>query len=180
MAGIARLDKVRSVYNGHIESVLSADNALELENGMVGVAGGLVERELRAFEAPTDETARLHLIYNSEINYDEYTRKSNALENFKQEGGVPSRAYSLEKGDIFSVSADMVSSIGALPVKNNFLVAETGSLKLKEVATLDPLKTYGFVGKVAGNEKLGTITNVGQAGVISRINDLVVVDVIQN
>lgn len=181
MAGIVRLDKVRSVYNGHIESVKSDEPTLKLENGFVGVAGELVEREIRKLEKPVDESARLVLIYNSEINYDESTRTTYALEAFTGlDANNASRGYHLEKGDIYSVSPDMIDAIGAKPAKGNYLVAQAGSYKLKEVASLDDLKTYGFVAKVAGIEQFGTPTVVGQAGVIQRIMELVVVDILQN
>jgi hypothetical protein len=179
MASIARLDKVRSVYNGHIESVKAEDATLFLENGMVGVAGELVGREIRKFEAPTDERAKLSLIYNPEINYDESNRTSYALEAFKGlDGFNASRAYELERGDIFSVSPDALT--GVAPEKGKFLVAKAGQHKLDVVDALDETKVYGFVGKVGGVEKFGTPTPVGQAGVIQRVMELVVVDVIQN
>lgn len=180
MAGIVRLDKVRSVYNGHIESVKSADTNLKLENGFIGVAGELTDREIRKFEKPKDATTKgLVLIYNSEINYDESTRTTYALEAFSGlDSFNASRGYSLEKGDIYSVSLDMIDAIGAKPVKGNYLVAQANSHKLKEVASVTG--TEGFVAKVGGVEQFGTPTVVGQAGVIQRVMELVVVDVIQN
>jgi hypothetical protein len=181
MANIVRLDKVRSIYNGTIESVKSDDTALFLENGFVGVAGELVGREIRKFEKPADESAKLVLVYNSEINYDESTRTSYALEAFKGlDGNNASRAYHLEAGDIYSVSPEAIDAIGAKPVKGNYLVAQAGSHKLKEIASLDPATTYGFVAKVGEIEKFGTPTNVGQAGVIQRVMELVVVDIVKN
>lgn len=183
MGSIARLDKVSAVRNGHIESVKSADATLKLQNGFVGVAGALLdgEREVRAFEKPVDESAKLVLIYNSEINYDESTRTTYALEAFEGlDANNASRGYTLERGDIFSVSADALTLIGSAPVKGNYLVAQANSHKLKEVATLDPAKTYGFVGKVGIVERFGTPTVVGQAGVIQRVTEFVVIDVIQN
>jgi len=176
--GIVRLDKVRAVRTGEIESVVY--EAGDLQNGFVGVAGDLKagERELRVLTQPTDRTAKIVLIANPEINYSEYLRTDYALENFFIKAGKAARAYRLARGDMFSITYDVVDLIGATPTKNNYLVTQAGSFKLKEVTTLDG--TEGFVGKIADLEQWGTSTVIGSNGTIARINKFVVVDVIQN
>lgn len=183
MGSIVRLDKVSSIRNGHIESVKSATASLKLQNGFVGVAGALAkgEREIRVFEKPSDESAKIVLIYNPEINYDESTRTSYALEAFEGlDASVASRAYTIERGDIYSVSKDAITLASKDSLKEgNYLIPQAGSHLLKEVSALVGTEK-GFIGRIAGVERYGTPTVVGQAGVIQRVFELVVIDVIQN
>lgn len=182
MAGYARLDKVKSVYNGNIESVKHKQANLKIENGMVGVAGKLLEneREIREFATPTAISDKLILIANDEINYKDSSATDRALEAFTgltaEESA--SRAYHLEKADVFSISKDMFTGT---VVKDKFVVAKAGSNKLEVLAgALTPSATYGFVGVIEGIEKFGTTVAVGQAGNISRPTELVVITVLQN
>lgn len=183
MAGQVRLDKVRSVYNGHIESVKHATADKKIENGMVGVAGDLVagEREIRALTAPTDTKDKLVLIANDEINYKDGSQVDRAMSAFTgltaDEGA--SRAYHLESGDIFSVSKDMVVATATVE-KGKYVVAKAGDLKLEAIESLTPETEYGFVGKIEAIEAIGTAIVVGQAGSIGRSNEWVVVTVVQN
>jgi hypothetical protein len=174
---VARLDRVKAIYNGHIESVVH--NA-ELQNGFVVVVGGLKDgnRDLRSVVVPTAKCGDLALIYHSEINPDESKRGNASLQNFSIEAGKAARAYRLEKHDIFSVSYDGLTLLSTAPVVGNKVVAQTG-LKLKEIATAD-LSTEIFVGDIIELEQLGTATLVGEAGVISRIIKLAVIEVLSN
>lgn len=172
---IVRLDRVRSVYDGHIDSVVH--NAT-LQNGFVVKVGDLVagSRELRTALVPAAGDGALVLIASPEISYPQYVLTDNALENFSTPAGTPARAYHIESGDIFSVTNDGVSLIGTDAVVGNFVVADAG-LKLKEVAAVT---TEKFVGKIIAVETLGTTTVVGQAGAIARINKFVVIEVVKN
>jgi hypothetical protein len=172
---VARLDRVKAIYNGHIESVVH--NA-ELQNGFVVQVGGLVNgnRDLRSVVVPTAGAGDLALIYHSEINPDETYRGNASLQNFSIEAGKAARAYRLEKHDIFSVSYDGLTLIGTDPVVGNKVVAQAG-LKLKEVASVT---TEKFVGDIIQLEQLGTTTVVGQAGAIARIIKLAVIEVLSN
>lgn len=174
---IVRLDRVRAVYSGHIDSVVY--NAGILQNGFVGVVGGYVsaaDRELRTFVQPTAGAGSLVLIASPEIVKSEYVTTDNALENFSIPAGTAARAYHLESGDIFSVTTDGLTLIGADAAVGNYVVADAG-FKLKEVAATT---TEKFVGKILAVETLGTPTLVGQAGVIARINKYVVIEVVKN
>lgn len=172
---IVRLDRIKSVYNGHIESVVH--NA-ELQNGFVVQIGGLSggNRDLRTAVQPTAGAGALALIAAPEIVQSEYVKTDNALENFSIPAGKATRAYFLERGDIFSVTVDGLTLLATDAVVGNYVVAQAG-LKLKEVAAVT---TELFVGKIIQLETLGTTTVVGQAGAIARINKYVVIEVVKN
>jgi hypothetical protein len=174
--GIVRLDRVRSVYTGHIDSVVY--NAGVLQNGMVGKAASLVsgERELRTLTVPAAGDGGLVLIASPEVNYSQYVQTDNALENFSIPAGKPARAYHLEAGDIFSISYDVLSMIGTDPVVGNSVVAQAG-LTLKEVASVT---TEKFVGKIIAVETIGINIPMGQAGSVGRINKFAVIEVQYN
>ena len=182
--GIARLDKVRSVYTGHIESVVNNDEVLQ--NGMVCMVGDLVtdERELRTAVKPITaklSTDPLVLVAAPEVRYEEYLKSDNALELFATPAGTPARAYHLEKGDIFSVTEDMVDAIEYdAPEVGKYVVAQNDSFKLKEV---EDYTDEVFVGKVIQLETIGTTTYVGSVAggpQIGRTNNLVVIEVLKN
>jgi hypothetical protein len=172
---IVRLDRVKSIYNGHIESIV---HTAELQNGWVAQVGGLKNgnRDLRTAVTPTAGAGALVLIAAPEIVKSEYVRTDNALENFTNEAGKAIRAYHLERADIFSVTYDGLTLIGTDPVVGNYVVAQAG-FKLKEVAAVT---TEAFVGKIIAVETLGTSTVIGQAGTIARINKYVVIEVVKN
>ena len=180
--GIVRLDKVRSVYKGHIHSVKY--DADILENGMIGVLGDLLpnEREIRELKVPTGTDEPIVLIYAPEYSYEDRRISDRALENFHIEAGVPARAYELEAMDMFSVSKKMVTPLDANAgvTKGNFVVAQAGSLIMAENDGSALTGDEAFLGKIVDVEIIGTSTVVGQAGVISRIMELVVVEVLKN
>lgn len=171
--GIVRLDRVQSVYGGNIDSVV---HTADLENGMIVQSGDLVKgREVRKVIVPTTGSGNLRLVSTPEINKSEYSIADGALENCYTPAGKPARAYNLVRSDIFSVSTDMVKSIGTEPKKGNYVVAD--GLKYKEV---DKIENEEFIGKIIDLETIGVPVIVGQAGVKSRINKLVVIEVLKN
>lgn len=175
---IVRLDKVKATRTGHLYSV---EHTEDMDNGSVVVLGDLKtgETEIKEVIVPEGTDEPLALIYQAELMYDETKISSRALENFYNPANVATRAYQLDTDDIYSVTTDGIDAIvSGEPVVGNFLVAQAGSLKLKEVATVTG--TEVFVGKVIDREKIGTGANVGQAGVISRVMDLVVIEVKRN
>lgn len=180
--GVVRLDKVNSVYDGHIHSVVY--DADILENGMVGVVGDLLEgeRELRKLEVPTGTDKPVVLIAHPEINYKEDRISDNALENFFIPKGKPARAYDLIRGDIFSVSKKMVTPLDETKgvEKGAMLSTANGSLLLTEVDASALTGEEAFLAKVIDKEVVGTATVVGQAGVISRVVEFIVVEVVRN
>jgi hypothetical protein len=175
MAGVVRLDKVKSIYHGNIFSVVH--NAV-LENGFVVTRGALKsgERELYAVAVPTAGAGDLAIIAAPEVVVDNRFIKDNALENFSTPANTPVRAYELAKGDIVSISYDALTLLGSAPVVNNYVVAQAG-LKLKEAASVT---TEKFQGKIIGLEQIGVPTVVGQSGVIQRITKFAVIEVLSN
>lgn len=176
MAGIVRLDKVRSVYVGNIFDVVSDET---LENGMIGVLGELVdgEREVRKLAKPTDlEQGEMVVIASPEIMYDEYKRTDGALANFKIDAGTVARAYTLAPTDILSVSKDLVKALATDVVKGNVVTGTVGAYKFEEKATAT---TEKFVARIIGVEKIGRGLVIGQAGKIERTTEFVVLEVIK-
>lgn len=189
MAMTARLDKVKAVYCGHIESVKSETASLKLQNGFVGTVGGLLEnadgtleREIKVFEAPAGISATdLHLIYNPEINYDECHTKYNALSNFEGlDASNASRAYELVRNDMFSVSKDGLEGTPSDIVVGSYVVAKAASHKLEVITALTEDSTYGFTGIIRQIENIGTTTYVGENGQVARSNEWVVIEVLSN
>lgn len=177
---VVRLDNVKAVYTGHIFSVKAPE---ELQNGFVGHLGDFVngEREVRNLEKPTKDSIDkkgLVLIAHSPINYDESTMASASEQNYKIEVGKVVRAYELHEHDIFSVTKEGINLIGANATVGNYVVAQDGSFKLKEVATLTG--TEAFVGKIIAQEVVGTTTVVGANGAVGHVLEYVVIEVIKN
>lgn len=176
MAGIVRLDKVKSVRGGNIFDVVSDE---VLENGMIGVLGELVdgEREVRKLAKPQDlEKGEIVLVASPEIMYDEYKRTDGALSKFKIEAGTVARAYTLAPTDIVSVSKDLVEALAGDVVKGNVVTAKVGSYKFEEKASAT---TEKFVAKIIGTEKIGRGIVIGQAGNIERTTEFVVLEIVR-
>src|SRR5690606_31206020 len=118
------------------------------------------------------------LIGHSPVVYDQ-SRMTSALEkNFKIEKDDVVRAYELHERDTFSVSKDGIDLIGDEPVDGNFVVAQNGSFRLKEVASLTG--DEAFAGKIVRKDTIGTTMVTGQAGVLGGITEYVVIDVVKN
>lgn len=176
--GVIRLDKIASIRTGHIHSVVY--DADILENGMVGVVGDLLdgERELVELKVPTGTAEPIVVIAHPEINYKEDRIGDSALENFFIPVGQPARAYDLTAGDIISVSKKMVTPLAETIAKGAKVTTKNGSLLMTEVAV--PTGDEAFLGTVIAKETIGTATVVGQAGVISRQVEFIVVRVDKN
>lgn len=173
---IVRIDRVRSIYNGHLESIVYNG---ELQNGWVAQVGGVVSgnRDLRQAVQPKAGEGRLVLIAAPEINVSEYVKTDARLDNFFIPAGKPARAYHLESGDVFSVTYEGLTLIGNEAKVGNYLVAQDG-FKLKEVETLTGEE--GFVGKILDIEQLGTTTLIGQPGTVGHTYKYVGIEVIKN
>lgn len=147
MASIVRLDKIQASYNGNLESVR---HTAVLENGMVFFAGALIagERELKNVAVAdanniTQDTLLLHA--TPEMMYD----GTKGLKDFSVAIGKEARAYVLQEGDIFTVTAD---GLGGTLALNNFVAPVAGNLRL-QAGTVYP--TTKFVGKIIEVTKLG-------------------------
>lgn len=174
--GVVRLDKVRSVYNGNIFSVVY--NGGTLQNGQVVNIGGLVagERELRTAVQPTAGAGALAVIAHPEIVYQQFRTIDNALDNFIISAGTATRAYQLQQFDIFSVSTDVMTNT-ADTTTNKYVVAQAG-FNLKAVASTT---TEAFVGNVIAIETIGVNNfTTGQNGLQQRVTTFVVIEVQKN
>lgn len=177
---VVRLDKIKSVYGGHIFNVKATE---DMQNGQVGHLGDLLEGEREVYEIakPTVDSIKekgLVLIAHSPINYDESKLSSASEQNYAIESGEVVRAYELHEKDIFSVTKEGIDLIGDAPVAGNYVVAQAGSHKLKEVAAI--VGDEAFVGKVVRKDVLGTKTVTGQAGVVVRSLEYVVIEIVKN
>lgn len=173
---VVRLDKVKSVYGGHLYSVETTE---AMQNGFVAAVKGLKagEREIHEIEkAGTDK--EIVLIAEPAIVYDNARMGSNSEQNFSIESGDVVRAYEITKGDIFSVTVEGLDLLGAEPVVDNYVVADAADFKLHEIATL--AGTEAFVARIARVDVVGTPLAFGQPGVNHRQLKYVVLEVVKN
>jgi len=175
---VVRLDKLKSVYNGNLFSVRAPE---EMQNGFVAHLGALEsgQREVYGIAKPTTASVAekgLVLIAHSPIVYDNARASSKSEQAYKIEADEVVRAYEIDARDIFSVTKDGLTLIGDDAVAGNYVVAQNGSFKLKEVATL--AGTEKFVGKIIRQDQIGTSVATGQFA--GRILTYVVIEVIKN
>jgi len=126
--GYVRLDKVRA----HVDNIYCAT---DLENGSIIQRTGVMSADGESFQvvAPTDVTnkyAELMMHVSVPMVYD--NTRFNEREFFLPATKV-GRAYHLYKGDIFSVSTDMLT--GA-PAVGDTYVPVNGSFKLSKAAAV--------------------------------------------
>lgn len=182
--GVVRTDKLRATKVGHLESLKYEDG--KLENGMICFGGDYEEdnREVRNVVKPNSsdlDTEPAILIASPELNYDEYKRTDNALEKFYIPEGEIARGYHLEKGDIFSVSDNMIDAVGDDPEVDNYVTAQDDSFKIKEREDgYFDMDDYKFVGKIIAKDSMGTTTYIGSNGEKGRNYDLYKIQVIKN
>jgi hypothetical protein len=178
MTGVVRLDSIAAVYGtGHLYSLQSAE---VIQNGFVGKVGNLLanEREVRAFEKPTDlATDKAVLVAHDEIIYDQTRKSQGNLANFEIEAGKVFRGYDLTVGDVFSVSKELVDAIGADVVVGNKITLTVGSHLLTEKASVT---TEKFVGRVEAVEQIGVQTVTGAPGLVGGVVEVVVIRVEKN
>lgn len=177
---VVRLDKVKSVYGGHLYSVRAPQ---EMQNGMVAHLKGLEtgEREVYEINKPTTasiKTDGLVLIAHSPIIYDESRMGNNNEQNYVIAQGEAVRAYEISTRDIFSVSKEGLDLLATNAVAGNYVVAQNGSFKLKEVAAV--AGDEAFVGKIIRQDQIGTRVNVGEAGTVGGALTYVVIEVLKN
>ena len=181
MAGVVRLDKVKSVYSGNIFDVVSSTD--ELENGMYAVLGEIDDTKGRdVFKtvkpvALTDAKQRFVLISSPEIMYDECLRKNGALGEFKIPTNTVARAYALEVGDIVSISTDLIDQVNNYQ-KNNLVIPKVNEHRWEEKTNVT---TETFVMKILGTEEIGSgvVTGTFNANKVERKTKFVVLQVVK-
>jgi hypothetical protein len=157
--GIVRLDRVSGTKDpAKLISAKYLDGATEtaIDNGNFIRLNGILSttnREVFKGVKPAANTALsdVALVASVELMYDE--RKKNLAE-FRNEAGDIVRGYILEKGDIFSVTADALSAAATIAVGN--IVELQADTKAKVVTTLTVGSTQ--IGTVIGIETVGTLT----------------------
>lgn len=173
---VVRLDKVKSVYGGHLYAVEAPE---ALQNGFVAAVKGLKAGEREIHEIEKAGTGKeIVLIAEPAIVYDNARMGSNSEQNFAIESGDVVRAYEINKGDVFSVTVEGVTLLGANPVVGNHVVGSATDFKLKEIATLAGTET--FAAKIVRVDTVGTPLAFGQPGVNHRQLKYVVLEVVKN
>lgn len=124
---IINLDKVQSVYNGNLESMV---HTKDMDNASFIHVGGLHEgeRELKDVKMPTAESIKtdsIVVIASDEVIKD--TRTSYSLSEFYNKANQPMKAYHLVTGDILTITK---TAIEGEPVVGKYLIPTAGSVKL--------------------------------------------------
>lgn len=158
---IVETSKLAAVRGGgHLYSLISDT---DIENGSVGYVGDLSEsvegmetHEFGTFDADTLGKKRAVLVANPEWNYDEGSRKNQALNQYINKAGVPFRAYDLEDGGEFMLSAPGFDATGVEAIeKGQYVILAADSTKFKIVATEGETADAAFVGKIEKSVKRG-------------------------
>lgn len=121
---VIRLDKITG---GHLESIRHTE---ELKNGYFVQLGELVDGETELYEVVlatevTDLQKEFLLHATPEVMPDP---RHAGLKHFKVDAGDAGRAYHLVKGDVITLTADLIDGI---PAVNQFLVPQLNSMKLE-------------------------------------------------
>ena len=151
-------DKMLSTTWGeHIFSCI--DDAKDIENGWVGFLGELaVGKEIYELLEPTTatiDTEELILVDQPAEVYQGFSKADFRDEYFINEAGISFRCRKPRVGDVFSITdytIDPLSPTDGVQA-GNFVVAQDGSHRLKEVAA--PTGTEVFVGKIIDFKSTG-------------------------
>jgi hypothetical protein len=121
---VIRLDKITG---GHLESIR---HTAVLKNGHFVQLGDLIgeETELYAVElAAVDADLQKEFLLHATPEVDADPRKA-GLKNFEVAVGDQGRAYHLVKGDVITLTDDLIDGV---TVKGQFVVPQVASLKLE-------------------------------------------------
>lgn len=133
----------------------SGTTATDIDNGCVVLLDGLMtnEREIYKAKTPAANSAirDIVVVASDETMYDE--RKKN-LDEFYNPAGKAARGYRLHSGDIFSVTADVLSAAATITKGN--VVELQADVKLKVTSSLTANSTQ--VGVIADINKVGRYT----------------------
>jgi hypothetical protein len=139
--GMVRKDKIKSTYNGNLESV---KHSAELQNGNVVFIGDLAagEREVRNVVIPLTAalpTGKIYLIGTGELTY----RVGETYADFSTPIGGKALAYELAEGDVFTVSTNVITGTAEV---GKYLIPTNASLQMS-VAN-DASGTSKFAAKI--------------------------------
>lgn len=121
---VIRLDKITG---GHLESV---KHTAVMTNGLFVQLGDLVDGETELYQVAvpqTDEDLAKEFLLHATPEVMADPRQA-GLKHFVVEAGDAGRAYHLVKGDVITLTADLIDGT---PVVGEFAVPQTGSLKLE-------------------------------------------------
>lgn len=124
MSAIVKLDRVKAVYSGNIESV---QYALDMENGSFITLGALVSGSSELYTAATPATATLTteevlLVASPEVIY----TPGATLKDFTNLAGKPARAFHLSVGDHITITND---GFDGTSVVGKYLIPQNNSAK---------------------------------------------------
>ena len=143
--GIFIAELMASTELGSLLRSVQNDDA-KVENGTICKLGGLIDPEKHLYEYAAVEaiTDTVYFVDGVEVIKDETI--TYGLDDFENKEGRPFRARKPQVGDVFSISASVVDSIGEAPEKGNF-VATQADTKVKEVAEI-PTTDESFVAEI--------------------------------
>lgn len=153
---IVRLDNVAATKNPSLiksaKYMGSGSTATAIENGNFVAIGGLMtgEREVHKATTPAVDSTYFGLVCTPEVEYDEVGYHD--LDTFSNPADTVIRTIILQKGDIFSATAE---AFDTTPVVDNIVELQAGT-KGKVVAALTSGSTQ--VGKVIEVETVGRFT----------------------
>lgn len=156
--GAVRLDKVQGSKTGNLVSIKDATNALQ--NGMVAMVGALVSGEREVFTAVQPVTAKLTtdavvLIASPEITYN----AGETVINFVNSAGAVCRGYELVKGDIVTITDNVISGTTVL---NQYVIPQNASNQLAAAADLTGATKFAA-------QVIEKTTLYGQAATVIRV-----------
>ena len=125
---VIRLNKITG---DHLESVVHTE---DMVNGLFVQLGELVEGETELYEVkvPATESDLVdEFLLHATPEVDPDPRKA-GLKHFVVEAGTAGRTYHLERGDVITLTEDLIDET---PVVGEYVIPQVGSLKL--VASAD-------------------------------------------
>lgn len=139
--GVIRSDNVKATKDGNIRSAKFYDasgNAAAIENGMLVEVSELLNastnREIFKAVTPSAGTAlNIGIVATPELIYDESLKSKGALENFRNEAGMPITVLMLAPQDILSVSDECID--GTPEVGKYVLLQEGNEWKIADAPT---------------------------------------------
>lgn len=147
--GYAESTTLRATVAGPIRSVVNEDKALE--NGMHMKIGDLseavVSNEVYDVQLP-EQGDPIVLILSALTAYDTSTTLGQHEMYLRKEAGFPARSYYLYPADRYNVADYCITPLSNTVVKGNYVVVDTATGFLKEVASGTDMAAYGYVGQI--------------------------------
>jgi len=158
--GVIRTDNMKCTKDGNIKSgkYYVSTTATAIENGNLVKLDSLLSastnREIWKAVAPGGVTAgNLYVVATPEVIYDETTKVTGALSNFRNAAGDPITLLGVEVGDNLSVSIDCINVIDDTddePAVGNYLTPSATGTKWQEVTSI--AENEVFYGKIIAKE----------------------------